>query len=95
MPAPQPPSGLRLTVTDDLDRLHADFAVKVEQRLHDGDWWTLRQFTWSGLEVDLLTTLAEDLMGAYLYGDGPLSIPMAFDSVWRVAKSHAQRHRYS
>lgn len=89
---PPVPTGVRITVADNLQHLDPGFLVKVEQRLTTGDWWSLRQRQWENVETDLLTTLGEDLIGAYLYGAGGDAIAMAHDSVLKVAKAHRRRH---
>lgn len=65
--------------------------VTVEVELDSNRWATVYGQRWSGLMVDLYSTLAEDVVAAYLYED-QRAVGRAAVTVAKMARAHARRH---
>lgn len=84
-------TGVRLTIRSvPVEGGWAD-NVTVEVELDSTRWTTVYGQRWSGLMCDLYTTLASDVLHAYLYDQRP-QIARAATSVAKVARAHARRH---
>lgn len=85
-------SGVRITITDDLRELDPALSVGAEVRVMDGDWYHARLVRWTGIQSDFLSTLAEDVVSAYLYGDSVMAVGEAYDGVMKLARAHQRRY---
>lgn len=84
-------TGLRLTIRAiPVEGGWAD-NVTVEVELDNNRWTTVYGQRWSGLMLDLYTTLAEDVVSSYLY-ETPRDVGRSAVSVAKMARAHARRH---
>ena len=84
-------TGIRLTAVEVPTEGGYAYNLTVERRHHGDDWATCWAERWSGHMLDLCSTLAEDVMAAYLDGQDR-DVPRAAASVHKVARAHARRH---
>lgn len=65
--------------------------VIVQVRYGPDDWQTKYAARWSGYEVDLVATLAEDVTSSFFFGEEG-DVGRAAVSVGKVARAHRRRH---
>ena len=60
---------------------------------HRGSILLHKEETFEGVELDMVPTLCENLLMAYLYGEYPRSVSTAWKQGRDSAKAHARKHR--
>lgn len=84
-------TGLRLTVHEIPAEGGYAWGVTIEEQWSPGGWRTCSADRWTGLMVDLLPTLGEEVLSAFMFGDQG-QVARAAAMVRRTARAHLRRH---
>lgn len=69
----------------------AVWQLTVRRKPLGGHWETVHQSQWSGVMMDLASTLEQDTVNAFLYGE-PRDLARACASIAKTARRHQRRH---
>lgn len=64
--------------------------LTIQRKPWGGTWETVHASRWNGVMLDLASTLEQDTVNAFLYGD-PRDLARAAASVAKTARRHQRR----